>query len=233
MLKIENLKAFGIMEALRGMRNPLNSWDKLDSTCRCSEDDGHVIELKLGPNDAKLCSALINGGAPHRKFLRQIHVTMDITAPAYWWAEMDTYKISTTRDSCSVQHKGASRDFTLDDFTIDKILEGDGATEFNNVNSTSSLKWYSETFGGVLGTMNHLRKLYNDTKDYKYFRLLRQIMPMGYNYKATWSGTYEVLLNIYQWRRNHKLIEWHRFCAELLNLPGAKEFLSTQRNGDA
>jgi hypothetical protein len=97
MVLVENMKAYGILDALRGMRNPLNSWDKNDSTCKCDPNDGHVVELNLGPNDMKLCKALTIGGPPHRKFLRQIPVTMDITAPMYWWAEMDTYRIGTER----------------------------------------------------------------------------------------------------------------------------------------
>lgn len=219
MITVENVKVFGFLDALRGMRNPLNSWEKNDSTFKCDLNDGHIIEANIGPNDAKLCKTLTIGGSPHRKFLRQIFVTMDITAPAYWWAEMDTYKICSTRNSCSVQHKGASRDFLLEDFTIDDILD-------NDEDDIAFNAWYLEKYENILKVMNHLRELYNNTKDYTYFRLLRQIMPMGYNYKATWSGNYEILLNIYEWRSNHKLKEWHELCNTIKTLPGMNIFLS-------
>ena len=143
---------------------------------------------------------------------------MDITAPAYWWAEMDTYKICSTRNSCSVQHKGSSRDFNLTDFTIDDMIE-------NHKNNIEFNSWYIEKYKDILATMNHLRELYLNTKDYTYFRLLRQIMPMGYNYKATWSGNYEILLNIYEWRSNHKLKEWHELCNIIKTLPGMDIFI--------
>ncbi len=223
MIKIENIKVYGILDALRGMRNPLNSWAKADTTCKCDEVDGHVIELKIGPNDERLCNALTIGGQPHRKFLRQINVTMDITAPVYWWTEMDTYKVGTTRNSCSVQHKGASRDFTFDDFTFDDFSDIANEPNYDNIIDP---KWFDETVKPViLASMNILRNRYVETKDYRYFRLMRQIMPMGYNYKATWSGTYETLLNIFEWRHNHKLVEWHVFCDEIKKMSGMDLFL--------
>ena len=224
-MKIENMKVFGILDALRGMRNPLNSWDKNDSRCVCDPNDGHVIELELGPNDQRLCRALTLGGQPHRKFLRQILASIDITAPAYWWAEMDTYKISTTRNSCSVQHKGSSRDFKLADFTFDDFKEI--ARNSNELDA----EWFDkEVAPTILASMNFLRRKYVKTKDYRYFRLMRQIMPMGYNYRATWTGTYENLLNIYEWRHAHKLVEWHEFCDEIKKLPGMEFFLASMVN---
>lgn len=218
---VENAKAFGILDALRGMRNPLNSWSKNDSRTKCDPDDGHVIELELGPNDQKLCRALTVGGTPHRKFLRQIAVTMDITAPMYWWAEMDTYKICSTRNSCSVQHKGASREFTVSDFT----LEGQdalGALDYGELLSDAKV---------VVGIVNKWRNKYVDggKTDYSLFRAMRQLLPCGYNYKATWTGNYEVLVNIYKWRKNHKLKEWHEFCTEIEKLPGMEFFLSLEK----
>ena len=221
MVTVENVKVFGFLDALRGMRNPLNSWNRNDSTFKCDPNDGHIIEANIGPNDTALCKALTIGGSPHRKFLRQIFVTMDITGPTYWWAEMDTYKVNTTRNSCSVQHKGAARDFTLNDFTIDNIVE-------SNKGDIDLPMQYLEQYENVLKTMNNLRKLYKDTKDYSYFRLLRQIMPMGYNYKATWSSNYEVLLNIYEWRSSHKLKEWHDLCDVIKTLPGMDIFLEAK-----
>ena len=220
-LKIENLKSFGIVDALRGMRNPLNSWSKNDSKCKCDPDDGHVIELEIGPNDQKLLRALTAGGPPHRKLLRQIPVTMDITAPMYWWAEMDTYKISTTRNSCSIQHKGASREFVDSDFTFEDI-------------STLGTLDYAEVLSDVrtvVGIVNKWRNKYVDggKTNYSLFRVMRQFLPSGYNYKATWSGNYEVLMNIYKWRKNHKLREWHEFCDEIEKLPGMKFLLTLEK----
>jgi hypothetical protein len=220
---VENAKAFGILDALRGMRNPLNSWDKNDSRCKCDPSDGHVIELELGPNDQKLCRALTLGGAPHRKFLRQIFVTMDITAPMYWWAEMDTYKICSTRNSCSVQHKGASREFAEDDFTFEELDT-----------STIGTLDYAELLRDkrtMLEIVNKWRNKYVDggKTNYSLFRVMRQFLPSAYNYKTTWSGNYEVLMNIYKWRKNHKLKEWHEFCAEVEKLPGMEFFLSLEK----
>ena len=217
MITIENAKVFGFSDALRGMRNPLNSWAKNDSSFKCDQNDGHIIEVNLGPNDIKLCKALITGGSPHRKFLRQIFVTMDITAPVYWWAEMDTYKISTTRNSCSLQHKGDSREFIDSDFT------------FEDQTSLTTLD-YAELLNDkktMINIINKWRNKYiNSGKvNYALFRVMRQFISMGYNYKATWSGNYEILLNIYEWRSKHKLIEWHTLCDVIKTLPGMNIFI--------
>lgn len=217
MLTIKNAKVFGILEAIRGMRNPLNSWDKNDSSCKIDPTDGHVTELILGPNDRKLCLALDHGGQPHRKFLRQIPVVMDITAPTYWWAEMDTYKVATTRNSCSVQHKGASKDFTEDDFTFEN-LSSLGVLDYAELLKDSKT---------IIEIVNKWRAKYIEggKANYSLFRVMRQLLPMGYNYTATWSGNYETLLNIYEWRRNHRLKEWHEFCDVVEGLPGMDVFL--------
>lgn len=218
MIKVENMKAFGIVDALRGMRNPLNSWSKADSSCTCDPSDGHVVELKLGPNDEKLCKALTIGGPPHRKFLRQIPVTMDITAPMYWWAEMDTYKTASTRNSCSVQHKGASREFVAEDFTFEDE-SAIGSADYAELLADKE---------AMLKIINKWRNKYVDggKTNYSLFRVMRQFLASGYNYKTTWTGNYEVLMNIYKWRKNHKLVEWHEFCAEIEKLPGMNFFLS-------
>lgn len=220
-IKVENIKVYGILDALRGMRNPLNSWSKNDTTCKCDPNDGSIVEVNIGPNDTKLCKILSKGGAPHRKYLRQISVTMDITAPTYWWAEMDTYKICTTRNSCSLQHKGASRDFTKDDFT------------FEDLNTLSTFD-YAEILNDqktIIEIVNKWRKKYveeSGSTDYSLFRVMRQFIPMGYNYKTTWTANYEVLLNIYHWRKNHKLVEWHEFCDIIKTLPGMNVFLTEE-----
>lgn len=205
MIKIESVHTYGWMDALRGMRNPLNSWSRGDSTCKCDPTYGHTIELNIGPNDESLLKALDIGGSPHRKLLRSVWCSMDITAPAYWWAEMDTYKVATNRNSCSVQHKGASRDFTEGDFTLEfDIDDPQLVQEAKNISNE------------VISVINKLRVKYNETKNYNYFRLMRQMLFTGYDYRATWSGNYENLLNIYYWRHNHKLKEWHVLCDVLL-----------------
>lgn len=219
---IENIRVYGILDAIRGMRNPLNSWAKNDTTCEFDPNTGSVVSVKFGPNDTKLCKALTTGGQPHRKFLRQISVIMDITAPTYWWAEMDTYKIATTRNSCSVQHKGSSRDFTTDDFTIECM--GNESPEPTVLDKTDFQKIFFDA-KTIIDIVNRWRKAYVDTKDYTYFRLMRQFLPMGYNYKATWTANYETLLNIYEWRRNHKLKEWHKLCHVIESLPGMDMFI--------
>lgn len=211
-MKIENIKSYGWVDAIRGMRNPLNSWDKIDSTFKFDPTDGSAIDVNLGPNDLRLIKALTTGGSPHRKFLRQISVTMDITAPVYWWAEMDTYKVGTTRNSCSVQHKGSSRDFTVDDFTLDI---DDGITNLNNNEKLIA----KDNLNIIITIMNAWRRKFMESnkENYNYFRIMRQLMPMGYNYKSTWTGNYETLINIYEWRYNHKLLEWHVFCDSIIN----------------
>jgi len=217
---VENLHTYGWVDAIRGMRNPLNSWEKGDSSFEFDPKTGSLIKANFGPNDRSLMESLVKGGSPHRKFLRQIFVTMDITAPTYWWAEMDTYKVSTTRDSCSVQHKGASRDFEPSDFTVDPIPDNPEKVPDLRTLSVDGAK---DDLQVILGIVNKYRKLYVETKDYSYFRLMRQFLPTGYEYKATWSGNMEVLLNIYEWRKNHRLKEWHEFCSEIEKIIGFKE----------
>lgn len=192
---------------MRGMRNPLNSWAKNDSKCACDIETGHATSVEIGPNDLDLCRRLIQCGTEHRKVLRQINITMDITAPLYWWAELDTYKICTTRNSCSFQHKGASKTYELSDFSFDDI-SGVAISEHQREAVKKALV-------EMMTQLNILRSSFNETKDYNTFRLIRQLLPCGYNYKATWSANMEVLLNIYRQRKNHKLIEWHMFIDEL------------------
>lgn len=208
-LKIENLHTYGWADAIRGMRNPLNSWEKADTTFEFDPSTGSLVEVKFGPNDLSLVGRLVKGGSPHRKFLRQILVTMDITAPSYWWAEMDTYKVATTRDSCSIQHKGSSRDFVQGDFSLDSLPE--------------RMSEEKADLEKVIDIVNKWRRLYVETGDYRYFRLMRQLLPSGYNYRSTWSGNLETIANILEWRKNHRLSEWHEFCAEVEKIPGYKE----------
>lgn len=208
MIKIENVETGLFETAMRGMRNPKNSWHLSDS-------DFENENVNLGEKDLDLAKRLIKGGPEHRKMLRQIAVGCDIVAPMYWWAEMDTYKVGTTRDSCSFMHKGASKEYELSDFTLESLdcPENESSKEI------------------VINYINHLNDLrvkYNETKDMNTFRLLRQLLPSGYNYRATWTANYEVLYNIYRQRKNHRLSEWREFCAWIETLPGMKEFLDLE-----
>lgn len=205
MVLIENTKVYNLVDALRGMRNPKNSWTRNDSTTICSVEDGHIIDAKIGPNDAQLAQTLIKGGTEHRKFLRQIFVSADFTMPNYLTNEFDTYKICTTRNSCSIQHKGSSRDFVKEDFSFDNMENEDIET--------------------VLNIVNKYRRKFVETKNYDDFREMRQFLGMNYNYKFTWTGNYEVLLNMYKQRRFHKLKEWHTICDWIKTLPGMETFI--------
>ena len=198
MLLIENTEVFGWEAAIRGMRNPYNSWNKSDS----QYIPGCYI-LTIGPNDLKLMQNLSKAGPDHGKFLRMINVACDITAPVYMWAEIDTYKVSTVRNSCSFMHKGVSKPFELNDFTIEHGCEFEMLT--------------------IIETLNYLRHLYLESKDFKYFRMIRQLLPQGYLVKSTWQANYQVLKNIYYARKNHRLLEWHTFCDWIEALPYFKE----------
>ena len=205
MVKIENTKVYNIKDAMRGMRNPRNSWDRNDTITKCDVDDGHIIKCEIGQNDQKLAQSLIKAGTEHRKFLRQIFVSADFTMPNYLTNEFDTYKIGTTRNSCSIQHKGSSREFTKDDFTFDDMTNPDVDV--------------------VVSIINKYRNKFIDTNNYDDFRTLRQFLGMNYNYKFTWSGNYEILLNMYRQRKNHKLKEWHTICDWIKTLPGMDVFI--------
>lgn len=201
MIKIENTETFGWQAAIRGLRNPKNSWDKSDSyfVRGCDEGCGFLF----GENDKKLAQTLADAGNDHGKFLRMITVTCDITAPTYWIAEHDTYKVGTVRNSCSFMHKGVSRPFSLLDFSFDK-----DDTEIMTIN---------------VNKLNALRNEYfeagnNAMKDAIFFRI-RQLLPSGYNQRYTWQANYAVLRNIYHARKNHRLPEWHDFCAWIESLP--------------
>lgn len=203
MIKIENMCACNWETAIRGMRNPMNSWDKSDSYYT----DGVYI---LGPNDLKLAKQLATAGSDHGKFLRMIIFSCDITAPLYWWKGMDTYKVGTVRNSCSTMHKITEKEFTVDDFSVEHL------DHF----SLTQLKY-------IIGRLNANRSEYLcwDPKDETalpkkdYWWQLIQLLPSSYNQRATWTANYEVLRNIYHARKNHKLDEWHKFCDMIEELP--------------
>lgn len=213
MIKVENIEAFGLYGAMRGMRNPLNSWDKADTTV-CQGYDKEFVNI--GVNDLNLATRLIKAGTEHRKFLRMIHVQMDVTAPLYWWKEADTYKVGTTANSCSTMHKIAAKEFTLDDFSHDHLFND--AVVYNGYVSTSVLEC-------VIGALNEFRNLYLETKDKRYWWQMIQLLPSSYNQRRTWDMSMETLLSILHQRKNHKLDEWNEFrdiCLE--QVPYLKEF---------
>ena len=213
MIKVENIETFGLYGAMRGMRNPLNSWEKADTTVYQGHDKEFV---NIGVNDLNLATRLIKAGTEHRKFLRMIHVQMDVTAPLYWWKEADTYKVGTTANSCSTMHKIAAKEFTLDDFSHDHLLND--AVVYNGYVSTSVLEC-------VIGALNEFRNLYLETKDKRYWWQMIQLLPSSYNQRRTWDMSMETLLSILHQRKNHKLDEWNEFrdiCLE--QVPYLKEF---------
>ena len=213
MIKVENIEIFGLDGAMRGMRNPLNSWDKADTTVYQGHDKEFV---NIGVNDLNLATRLIKAGTEHRKFLRMIHVQMDVTAPLYWWKEADTYKVGTTANSCSTMHKIAAKEFTLDDFSHDHLFND--AVVYNGYVSTSVLEC-------VIGALNEFRNLYLETKDKQYWWQMIQLLPSSYNQRRTWDMSMETLLSILHQRKNHKLDEWNEFrdiCLE--QVPYLKEF---------
>lgn len=225
MIKIENVEPFGWEAAIRGMRNPKNSWEKSDSewypigiptTNPAAINDKYLSQKYcLGDNDLGLMTRLRNAGTDHRKFMRMIAVYLDITAPLYWWKEFDTYKVGTVANSCSTMHKIAAKEFTLDDFSHEHIINSVsmGAQEIEvRISPMQALLTTIEC-------LNSYRELYLETKDKKYWWQLIQLLPSSYNQRRTIMLNYEVLANIYKSRRNHKLDEWHTFCDWIETLP--------------
>ena len=223
MIIIENEEIVGWESAIRGMRNPMNSWDKSDSefnvSCRvcksehyrnkcdnCLYSDGNIL---LGNNDLDLMKRLVKAGTDHRKFMRMIVVYVDVTAPLYWWKEADTYKVGTVRNSCSTMHKITEKEFTLDDFSHEHLLTSD-ITE-----KGTSLGLMKD----IIDVLNTYRNEYLKSKDKTYWWQLIQLLPASYNQRATLMLNYEVLANIYHSRRNHKLDEWIEFCKWIECLP--------------
>lgn len=212
MLKIENFEVFGWEHAIRGMRNPKNSWEKSDSGWEPQFDteQGPVTgEFVIGPKDLDLMTRLRNAGTDHRKFMRMITVYVDITAPLYWWKEFDTYKIGTVANSCSTMHKIHAKEFDVNDFSHEHVEELTG--DDYNMSYDFLLR--------TVGILNYYRKKFLETGDKVYWWQLIQLLPSSYNQKRTVMLNYEVLANIYKSRRNHKLDEWHTFCDWIETLP--------------
>lgn len=237
MIKIEKTDVYGFEPAIRGMRNPHNSWDKSDSydmfdflsksDFEEAKKEGLINKdcvwdpnwpeqgerIVIGKNDLKLMRNLAKAGTDHSKFARMINVTVDITAPLYLFKEIDVYKIGTVCNSCSTMHKIHSKEFTLDDFSHEHLLEKE-----------DDMSWSAKNIlDEVIMGLNHYRKKYLYTKDKRYWWQIIQLLPSSYNQKRTYQFNYQVLCNIYQARKNHKLDEWKDFCKWIETLPYFKE----------
>ncbi len=207
MLTVEKINVFNFENAIRGARNPLNSWSRMDSFYN---EKGEFI---LGENDLTLASKLAAAGSDHRKFLRQIFVSMDIDAPLYWWKEFDTYKVGTVANSCSTMHKIHSKSFERDDFSHDRLSEDALAL-----------------LDSIISYLEGERVKFNETKDKSHWHNMIQILPSSYNQLRTVTLNYEVLINLYYARRHHKLAEWHTLCRAIENLPYANELILVKKD---
>ena len=225
MIKFENTEVMGWGHAIRGMRNPMNSWEKSDShyhekrylsyydnNPECFYDDEGYAYLNdgicIGPNDMDLMKRLRNAGTDHRKFMRMITVYVDITAPLYWWKEFDTYKVGTVANSCSTMHKIAAKEFTLEDFSTEHFITADNDDPMDAY-FVGNTRWGSDDVMNItLKVLNGYLNRYLKTKDKKYWWQMIQLLPSSYNQKRTVMMNYEVLANIYKSRKNHKLDEW-------------------------
>lgn len=225
MIKIEHTQTLGWEHAIRGMRNPMNSWDKSDSFfCqkpdeKCSVCEGRHTDqcyngFVLGPNDLDLMKRLCNAGTDHRKFMRMIVVYADLTAPMYWWSEYDTYKIGTVANSTSKMHKMLAKPFEMNDFSFDKLPGWKYATKVNVFETVAR---------PIVDTLNELRDTWiretDETKKKQIWYAILQLLPVSYNQKRTVMLNYEVLANIYKSRKDHKLDEWRKFCEWIEELP--------------
>lgn len=256
MLKIENTEVIGWEHAIRGMRNPKNSWVKSDSgVCAthgpahcadCVYTDCHADDVEigtkyiLGPNDLNLMTTLRNAGTDHRKFMRMITVYLDITAPLYWWKEFDTYKVGTVANSCSTMHKIADKEFTLADFScehldrepyhrnwIESVIVDEDITSPHKVWMTPF-----DVLRCTIEMLNAYRENYLETKDKQDWWQMIQLLPSSYNQRRTVMLNYEVLANIYKSRRNHKLDEWHTFCDWIESLPYSELITDKEEKAD-
>lgn len=235
MIKISNIEVFGWEAAIRGMRNPLESWEKSDSTWGIGEDPEPInpndfLEFHLGPNDHDLAMRLAKAGSAHAKYRRMIHVQCDILAPLYWWKEMETYRVGCAEnptdiewDSCSTMHKIHAKEFALDDFSYEHLMT-DSKTAGTELVDTSGLgtdilvtpkSWLNIT----IGLLNNFRKRYLETKDKEWWWQMIQLLPSTYDQLRTVDTNYQALSGMYRDRKNHKLDEWRTFCNMIESLP--------------
>ena len=233
MIKIENVEVIGWKHAIRGMRNPMNSWDKSDSGLTCSQNKNNICDIHctadnyckpldkylIGPNDLDLMKRLRNAGTDHRKFMRMITVYLDITAPLYWWKEFDTYRVGVEKNSCSTMHKIHAKEFTIEDFSTDHLTDAHGTQLLLN----------------TIDFLNEHCKLYNIEIDpvikKNHWWQMIQLLPSSYNQKRTVMLNYEVLANIYKSRKNHKLDEWVDLCKWIETLPYHELITGGKNNG--
>ncbi len=247
MLKIENVEVTGWEAAIRGMRNPMNSWGKSDSGYGCGDRldtpdiqfcsrctsalfcNGVDTHYVIGKNDIDLMKRLAKGGSVHAKYRRMINVTMDITAPLYYLKELDTYTVGTVCNSCSTMHKIQAKEFTLEDFSCEHLLDtvplASISINLTGPNHFISSRHFMELTCQML---NHYRKLYLETKDKTYWWQMIQLLPSSYNQRRTYQFNYEVLSHIYFDRKDHKLDCWHTFCDMIRQLPYAKEIITME-----
>lgn len=211
MISLSNAVVFGWHSAIMGMRNPMNSWSKSDSVFY---DD---FSCQIGQNDLDLMKTLIKSGTEHRKFLRMLHVQMDIEAPLYWWKEFETYKIGTVSNSCSTMHKIAAKRFKLDDFSHEHLKNCDE-------------QHWLVCMDNVISALNVAREKFIETKDKKYWWQMIQLLPSSYNQLRTVDLNYEVLLNQYFQRKDHKLDEWRIYCEQIKCFPYLNDFIEVLKN---
>lgn len=208
MIEISHVHIDGFEAAVRGMRNPMNSWDKSDSNFKTDINEWHTW---IGANDKKLMLSLVKAGPDHRKFLRMINVTMDIKAPLYWWKEFDTYKVGTVANSCSTMHKIHSKEFTIYDFSHEHLTPPS-----------------MHILEAIISNLNSWRDSYNNFNDKDYWWQIIQLLPSSYNQLRTIQLNYEVLFSIYFARKNHKLDEWRTFCEHMEKLPMMESFIEAK-----
>lgn len=209
MIRIENVETAGFRAALRGMRNPKNSWHRADSQFDVdvyedvnAEEPFHTIPVLIGPNDWELAKTLAKGGPVHAKYRRMIEVWCDITAPLLWWKQFDTYRFGVEKDSCSTMHKIHDKEFVLEDFSHEEMTDG-----------------ARDILMDIIDALNFERECYLETKDKKHWENMIRLLPENYNQRRTVMMSYEALANMYYWRNNHKVGEWHTFCEWIKELP--------------
>lgn len=221
MIKFENTEVLGWEHAIRGMRNPMNSWEKSDTKFYDESPEYRYEDCPdIGPNDLDLMKRLRNAGTDHRKFMRMITVYVDILAPLYWWKEFDTYKVGTVANSCSTMHKIAEKEFTLEDFSCEHLIANrDWCKADNLMMGPEGNNTPLDILRIVIDALNTYREKYIATKYPAYWWQMIQLLPSSYNQRRTVMLNYEVLANIYKSRRNHKLDEWRELCDWIEELP--------------
>ena len=247
MIRIENVEVIGWEAAIRGMRNPMNSWQKSDSEFITLDGEQHDIcgnfgpchglagleEVLIGESDLDLMKRLRNAGTDHRKFMRMITVYVDITAPLYWWKEFDTYKIGTVANSCSTMHKIHAKKFTIEDFSCEHLITcSEDDLDWCIVAGPESVSYPFDILSIVVDALNMYQEQYLKTKDKKYWWQMIQLLPSSYNQKRTVMLNYEVLANIYKSRKDHKLDEWRDFCKWIETLPYHELITGEHENED-